>query len=248
MSTAIAAPLDEPYLDGVHNVIKLCLTRPDYKFSLNSLPMPGTTTTVQELLFLTGGICKKLLKGKHFGPNRPSITSLSRTDPAHNVTVVRSRHSPNLFLTQEMLDSEVVVTRSLWVSMHSWAEDTAPDPINENRVTTAILRPLFLVWLKIWTDASIDPATESLEWNTRSLDPSEGGGDVDILVTRILKGTDSAVEVAAIEAKTPLSCGHNDILNFGKTGDLKDDALSRQVSVRHRSRSFANTGRSVFDT
>ncbi|TEB22823.1 hypothetical protein FA13DRAFT_1715780 [Coprinellus micaceus] len=232
MSPAGATSPERP--DGIQNITDLCSTRPDYEFNMDSLPTPGETTTMRELLFCTGKIGEDLLKGKHVGASKPSISVLSGTDPAHTVEVVRPKHSPGLFLTQEMLDSKVVMTRRLYGMLDTWAESTPPDPINENRITTAILNPLFLIWLTIWTDASRDPATKRRKWDTRPLDPSNGGGDIDVLITRAMKGTGSYVEVAAIEAKTPLSCGHDDIVDFGKgkARNLKNDALSRQC-IRH---------------
>jgi hypothetical protein len=148
-----------------------------------------------------------------------------------------------------MLEREVRITPRLYGWLCDFAEARLPPPIDENSVTRTVLKPLFFLWLMIWTDSCVlDDGRR--DWDTDSLVTGEGGGDTDVVVTRGLQGTNVAVKIAAIEAKTPRSCGHEHIVNFGKTGGPKDDALARQVSaILHTShRRKIDTEVSAFDT
>ncbi|TEB21221.1 hypothetical protein FA13DRAFT_142545 [Coprinellus micaceus] len=233
MSSETRVPLDCGKIDGIHNITELYLAHPDYKFVMSSIPMPGTTAKVETLIFLLGAIGKGLLQGGDLGPRKPSITTLSETNPAHDVHVIRPtrERSPAFFLTNEMLDREVHITPRLYGWLCDFAEARLPPPIDENSVTRTILKPLFFLWLMIWTDACVLEDGRR-DWDADSLVTGDGGGDTDVVVTRGLQGVNAAVKVAAIEAKTPRSCGHEHVVGFGKSGSPKDDALARRC-IRH---------------
>lgn len=209
-------------ITGILDILPLVDT---FKEPESILSWVGQTKPVWMILLLITRWADKKMVDRSSPPGPPSVHELS-THTARNANVRRPKVQTELFLTPEALNLEVKITERLCLLLSNLAKARQISPTSEQVTTSVIIAPIFNIWLAIWTNGSEVESTAA--WNAQANKPSPARGDVDIVVERAL-GSGKYIEAGVLEGKTPLSCGHDDIREYGVSE--KGKLIGAQVSL-----------------
>lgn len=194
-------------------------------FSDDVLEWKGQTKTVLSILALVHQVTDTKMQDRAGAATAPSVHTLTASEARKGKVKLR-RQDVGLFLTPEVLAMEVEVSTKLCSALAAFIDRPAVDMVYENVATINIIAPIVNIWLALWTDGkTVDLGPQ---WSAQPCQQGPSGGDTDICVLCAQEGGPT-VKAAVLEAKTPRSCGHPDMIDYGEVVSLRTTAMARQV-------------------